>query len=614
MNLKALMLKVRSVMLEKGLLIKVFGRTVLILLIFAVILATGSAFGSWLIDPAKFHMSAHGQISCQECHEDISSMKLHPDPELVGKRRLAFFDPQHCLVCHDEVEEDLDNGVHGRKRISNKKKYGYCIRCHKPHYQMRVGEDRIGHFKEGIPREKQCSACHEMREKLPSFEEDDRACISCHIKSDLLHSQGREAAQHLCLHCHGKGMGEASHITAKTLGLIDLSQYRHTVHSALTCIECHKSAAAFGHADQKSVECLSCHVRHDEKKAHDAHLTVSCGACHVNSIEPFRDETSKEIRFKVVRESSGLLKVHEMPRHLDTESCKKCHFKNNDLGAPALVLPAKSIMCMGCHASTFSIGDTTTIIALALFVIGVLLFLSYSLSGSIPGRDGNTNSITKFFILLGMGLKGLFSRRFPYILKAMVLDVLLQRRLYRRSEARWWIHALIFYPFLFRFTWGVIGLLGSLLNPSSNWVWSLLDKNNMVTAFCFDLSGILLLLGIVLALCRELLSRLRRPISLPEQDPWALFFIVGIVVAGFVLEGMRMAMTGLPGNAEYALVGYWISSLFTGMKGLSSFYVYVWYVHAILVGGFIAYIPFSRLFHIIMAPITLAMSAGGEGR
>jgi len=158
----------------------------------------------------------------------------------------------------------------------------------------------------------------------------------------------------------------------------------------------------------------------------------------------------------------------------------------------------------------------------------------------------------------------------------------------------------------------MVGLLGSLWSPSGKWVWSMLDKNNMVTAFAFDLSGILLLLGVLLALCRETIARLQRKISLPEQDPWPLLIIGGIVIVGFIAEGIRMAMTGLPGEAEYALVGYWISGLLSGVQGLSTLYVYVWYAHAILVGAFVAYIPFSRLFHIIMAPIALAVNAGKE--
>jgi nitrate reductase gamma subunit len=48
--------------------------------------------------------------------------------------------------------------------------------------------------------------------------------------------------------------------------------------------------------------------------------------------------------------------------------------------------------------------------------------------------------------------------------------------------------------------------------------------------------------------------------------------------------------------------------------GLTGYYGYVWYLHAILTGAFVAYLPFSRLFHIIMAPIVLPMSAVSNHR
>jgi nitrate reductase gamma subunit len=45
---------------------------------------------------------------------------------------------------------------------------------------------------------------------------------------------------------------------------------------------------------------------------------------------------------------------------------------------------------------------------------------------------------------------------------------------------------------------------------------------------------------------------------------------------------------------------------------LTQSYGYIWYIHAILTGIFVAYLPFSRMFHIIMGPIVLAMHAVSE--
>jgi nitrate reductase gamma subunit len=107
---------------------------------------------------------------------------------------------------------------------------------------------------------------------------------------------------------------------------------------------------------------------------------------------------------------------------------------------------------------------------------------------------------------------------------------------------------------------------------------------------------------------RRGLKPAERPGDLPPQDRLALGLIGGIVVIGFVLEGMRMAMTGHPPGSGFAFVGYIFSLLFGGSSTVND-YGYVWYLHAILTGAFIAYLPFSRLFHIIAAPIVLLMNS-----
>ena len=78
---------------------------------------------------------------------------------------------------------------------------------------------------------------------------------------------------------------------------------------------------------------------------------------------------------------------------------------------------------------------------------------------------------------------------------------------------------------------------------------------------------------------------------------------------GFVLEGMRIAMTGATGSAAYAFVGFGLSTLFSHPEALSDVYGYGWYVHAALTGAFIVYLPFSRLLHIILSPVVLALNA-----
>jgi nitrate reductase gamma subunit len=101
--------------------------------------------------------------------------------------------------------------------------------------------------------------------------------------------------------------------------------------------------------------------------------------------------------------------------------------------------------------------------------------------------------------------------------------------------------------------------------------------------------------------------------GLPGQDWKANGLLGAIVFIGFLLEGMRIAMTGSPPGAEYAFVGYGLSSLFTGAD-LIHLYGYIWYAHAILTGAFVAYLPFSRMIHMITVPVSLALNAGAKHR
>jgi nitrate reductase gamma subunit len=238
----------------------------------------------------------------------------------------------------------------------------------------------------------------------------------------------------------------------------------------------------------------------------------------------------------------------------------------------------------------------------------MLMLFSYWLTGSVPGA-GDKGPFGKLFRLLWSGIKSVFSVKIFFMIKAVILDVLFQRRLFRQSRVRWLIHSLIFFPFVFRFSWGIVALLGSLWKGESPWVWALVDRNYPVTALLFDLSGVMLMLGVTLAFVRGAFRQLDQPPGLPTQDRLALLLMAGIVLVGFILEGMRIAMTGWPEGAGYSAVGFVLSVLFLDPFPSSDLYGYVWYVHAILTGIFIAYLPFSRLLHIIMSPVALAMHA-----
>ena len=90
---------------------------------------------------------------------------------------------------------------------------------------------------------------------------------------------------------------------------------------------------------------------------------------------------------------------------------------------------------------------------------------------------------------------------------------------YRISKERWLLHALIFYPFLFRFVWGIWALIASLHWPEWTGTWVMLDKNHALTAFLFDLSGMLTIVGLIGLILRRGQRRLEgKATGLPKRS------------------------------------------------------------------------------------------------
>jgi predicted CXXCH cytochrome family protein len=555
--------------------------------------------GSWLIDHERFHISVHGQMSCQECHGEISERNRHPDPVDVNRSLTDFFQPDQCAACHEDIIEEIAEGSHAGQETMPWQRFDTCIECHNSHYQVHESDDTVGSILNRPAKEK-CSQCHDFQAKLPEFSGEDQQCLQCHLAVSGDESRAVRQTVDLCFHCHSTENRQSN-----SFPLIDEARYASTPHTDVNCLVCHPRAAAFGHGNQTPGACSQCHRPHDEKKTHDLHAAVTCGACHLNGVEPVRDSDNGQIVWRSPRRADRVSPIHQVGMPQKDESCRSCHSGDNEIGAAAMVLPAKSFICMPCHAATVSVGDTVTVLSLLLFLAGMAVI------GSVWFSGGNQT--------VGTGLKlaqsiravsgAIFSMRILAIINSLILDGLLQRRLFRISKERWLLHALIFYPFLFRFIWGVWALTASLKRPQWSATWVMLDKNHPLTAFLFDLSGMMVIVGIIGMIIRRVEKRSDAAYSeLPAADWPAYALLGGIMIAGFVLEGMRMAMTGSPAGASYAFIGDAISRMLAGFD-LTGVYGYVWYLHAVLTGAFIVYLPFSRMLHMVMAPVVLAMNA-----
>jgi nitrate reductase gamma subunit len=575
-----------------------------------IILCGANAQASWLIDREQFHVSVHGQISCQDCHDDISEKQLHPDPEEVTRTLKSFFQPEQCIDCHSDTADDIDAGSHGGETVTDPKMIYDCIGCHDPHYQTAYPE-ADSQIDLNQPVDAKCSICHELQTKLPELSAEDEQCMQCHHFLSSEDPQAVEKIAGFCFHCHGTPGENNAGQAAVRYPLINLTAYRSTPHQDVACTICHPRAAEFDHDKQVVADCRQCHRPHDAKMTNAVHLRVACGTCHLKGITPLKEAGSDQILWQANPQAGKISEIHLMPGTLDDASCRGCHFSGNTLGAAAMVLPAKSIICMPCHAATFSAGDTTTILGLVVFLLGMIGLGTVWFSGTLPG-NGDANRSQKIFQTIKAIMGAVFSTRIWVIIKVLILDALLQRRLFRVSRPRWVMHALVFYAFFFRFIWGLVALVASIWFPEWSAAWLMLDGNHPLTAFLFDLSGLAVITGVTAMMIRRKQSAVEMPLEgLPKTDWPAYALLGGIMIVGFILEGMRIAMTGSPGGAAYAFIGAAISRLFSGFN-LTGVYGYAWYLHAILTGAFAAYLPFSRMLHMIMAPVALAINAGSQ--
>jgi nitrate reductase gamma subunit len=138
----------------------------------------------------------------------------------------------------------------------------------------------------------------------------------------------------------------------------------------------------------------------------------------------------------------------------------------------------------------------------------------------------------------------------------------------------------------------------------------LLDKNYPPIAFTYDLLGLCVIIGIAGATMRQFQKTPEERFTNGQDKP-ILALLGAILILGFITEGMRILLTDIsPSVAIPSFIGYPLS-LFFGLFPIrwGLVYPYAWYVHAILTALFIIYLPFSKLFHILVSPVVLFINS-----
>ena len=129
----------------------------------------------------------------------------------------------------------------------------------------------------------------------------------------------------------------------------------------------------------------------------------------------------------------------------------------------------------------------------------------------------------------------------------------------------------------------------------------------LILSLLMDFSGLMAIIGIGMA-------TYKRYIAKPDHDDYTfddaflLVLIFIILLTGFILEGLRIYITK-DLWAGWTPVGLFFSELLQkiGLSILSaqSVHAALWYIHMLLAFGFIAYIPYSKLFHMFASGLNI---------
>jgi Fe-S oxidoreductase len=137
----------------------------------------------------------------------------------------------------------------------------------------------------------------------------------------------------------------------------------------------------------------------------------------------------------------------------------------------------------------------------------------------------------------------------------------------------------------------------------------------VIYEFTLDVFGLLFLAGCVFFLWR----RTHRPASVGHRatDWYVIGSFLAIGITGYLLEGLRITWQHPVGiGARCSPVGLVISEWFSAMGDSSarSAHLVVWWFHSLLVFGFIASLPYTRLLHTLAGPLNLFLARAELGK
>jgi len=246
--------------------------------------------------------------------------------------------------------------------------------------------------------------------------------------------------------------------------------------------------------------------------------------------------------------------------------------------------------------------------ATVILFLGGLLFQmkKWGYGSEGYGKPGQGGSIGGFLKLL---LSQIFDKKHEQgVLTTLVMDILIQRRILKRSVIRWVMHITIFWGWIMLFVFSMLMFVVELLHKYGGMFGETVTKGRpLVESFpaivtLNEVFGYLLLVGVLIAIARRLFIKEVRE-GTTFYDAFLIYGLFVIVVTGFISEGIRYAST----PQATTLTDFWSLGISNAASPPAALF------HVVISLLFcVAMIPFTKYIHIIATPLSILSHGGGE--
>jgi cytochrome b subunit of formate dehydrogenase len=347
------------------------------------------------VDAGVVAASAHADLACIECHEDLAGSKRRRHPEDL--------EAVDCSACHRKAAREQQNSLHGVAAAEGDPMAPSCVDCHGKHDVLSasnpdaptavmnvpmlcgtchqegtpvtqthdISQDNIlehysmsihgeGLYRQGLTVTAVCTSCHTAHDIRPhtdpksSIHADNVAemCTTCHAQIENVHRkviEGRLWAEDpakipTCVDCHAPheirnvfypdGLANRDCLTCH--GELDIAMTRDGETVSLYVDE-----EAFNASIHANTTCGQCHTEvtvSKERACETIENPVDCSVCHADQVTEYQASMH------------GTLHAEGDP---DAPSCQDCHAKHATLSSESPLSPTypRSVpeLCGTCH-------------------------------------------------------------------------------------------------------------------------------------------------------------------------------------------------------------------------------------------------------------------------